>query len=356
MKTIERNSNLELLKIFSLFLIIIFHYVFYSGIDIYSLEKPSIYLLDFIYMLGKTGVNCFMLITGYFCIKNNFNIKRLLKIIASCIFYIIFLRIITLCLGFDFGYLFDFPFTTGFWWYMTIYIILYILSPSINRCILNQSRKENLRLCIILITIFSIIPSLVGLSYGFIEGFPFFNRLLWMITVYIIGANIRLYFDDYRNKWLLDLGILVFFTIFLIYYINHFISYSSFIYLDYFQSSNLLLVFLYSIFLFLTFKNLNVKNNKIINNVSSCSLGIYLLHDGSSRIVIWNNIFHNNLVLSNFSTHWYYMLFSIIAIFIVGIIVESFRKILFKFTLDKMLDSKSFNNYIKYIDNTFDSL
>lgn len=68
----ERNSNLELFRIVVMLTIVAHHYVVNSGltaIDGPILANPlsveSIFLLIF-GMWGKIGINCFVLITGYF--------------------------------------------------------------------------------------------------------------------------------------------------------------------------------------------------------------------------------------------------------------------------------------------------
>ena len=79
----ERNSNLELLRIISMLLIIMHHYSihgFSPNILYYSSNK---YILDFLSLEGKLGVNCFILISGYFMINQKFTIKKLLSILGE---------------------------------------------------------------------------------------------------------------------------------------------------------------------------------------------------------------------------------------------------------------------------------
>ena len=71
----KRDSNLELYRIITMILIVAHHYVVNSGLTdplgpIYQtpLSFPSIFLLLF-GAWGKTGINCFVLITGYFMCK-----------------------------------------------------------------------------------------------------------------------------------------------------------------------------------------------------------------------------------------------------------------------------------------------
>ena len=73
----RRSSNLELFRIITMLLIVAHHYVVNSGLTatdgpIFSnlLSWKSIFLLLF-GAWGKTGINYFVLITGYFMCKSN---------------------------------------------------------------------------------------------------------------------------------------------------------------------------------------------------------------------------------------------------------------------------------------------
>lgn len=66
-----RQSNFELLRIFAMLLIILFHYVYNGGFNLetseFCLNKCVLRTLGF---GGKLGVELFVLITGYFLSKN----------------------------------------------------------------------------------------------------------------------------------------------------------------------------------------------------------------------------------------------------------------------------------------------
>ena len=79
----RRDSNLELFRIITMMLIVAHHYVVNSGLTslIYeNLSKPnSIFLLLF-GAWGKTGINCFVLITGYFMCQSNITCRKFIKL------------------------------------------------------------------------------------------------------------------------------------------------------------------------------------------------------------------------------------------------------------------------------------
>lgn len=85
-----RNSNLELFRIITMLVIVAHHYVVNSGIepiiwDNYPSTK-SLFLLLF-GCGGKTGINCFVLITGYFMCSSQITLRKFLKLLLEIEFY-----------------------------------------------------------------------------------------------------------------------------------------------------------------------------------------------------------------------------------------------------------------------------
>ena len=81
------NSILEVKK---MILIIAHHYVVNSDLINIILSNisncKSIFLLIF-GAWGKIGINCFILISGYFMCKSNIKIKKFIKLFLEVIFY-----------------------------------------------------------------------------------------------------------------------------------------------------------------------------------------------------------------------------------------------------------------------------
>ena len=81
----ERSSNIELFRIITMILIVAHHYVVNSGVvqavltgnDIMSFNSQFLLLFGW---GGKTGINCFVLITGYFMCTSNISLKKFLKL------------------------------------------------------------------------------------------------------------------------------------------------------------------------------------------------------------------------------------------------------------------------------------
>ena len=72
----QRNSNLEILRIIAIIFIISFHLARhgFDGVD-FLLSNPNSYFLYFLGILGKIGVDIFILISAYFMIKSKFTCR-----------------------------------------------------------------------------------------------------------------------------------------------------------------------------------------------------------------------------------------------------------------------------------------
>lgn len=98
----ERNSNLELYRIVTMLLIVAHHYVVNSGLIQIMPNSETTNNSIFLYifgMWGKTGINCFMLITGYFMCKSNITIRKFLKLLLEVEFYKIIIYFIFIISG-----------------------------------------------------------------------------------------------------------------------------------------------------------------------------------------------------------------------------------------------------------------
>ena len=88
----ERKSNFELLRILSMFLIVLTH-CFEHTTWTNSSNMTSNILIN-ITRLGNVGVICFMLITGYFQSNSKIKRKSLITLIIEVLFYSVTITII----------------------------------------------------------------------------------------------------------------------------------------------------------------------------------------------------------------------------------------------------------------------
>jgi surface polysaccharide O-acyltransferase-like enzyme len=328
LKKVERNSNLELLRILAIVMIIAHHYSVHGQWEIGNELSLNRVIVQFLSLGGKLGVNCFVLITGYFMVNSKFNVKKLLKIIGQVFFYsviiMIFFKLFKIYnIGIRETAESFFPIIFSKYWFATTYVELYILSPFLNKFINYCTNKEYKQLLIILTVILSVIPT-------FTNSLPGIDNLAWFVFLYLIASYIRKYPHDLFSRTRLCLLIFTAGCIFIM---------LSVIILDllglkianfpidptFLREMNSLPLLFCSISLFLYFKNINIGSNKIINSVSATTFGIYLIHDNNLiRSYLWVNIAKNN---SYYHSNWLFLhaIVTIILVFIVCLFIEYFR-------------------------------
>lgn len=309
-------------------------------------------------MFGELGVNLFFLIMGYFMINGSFKIKKLILIIAQVFFY----HLITIILGnyigiyeiSNFRSLFAtfFPITSNFYWYITVYILLYIFSPYITILCRNMTKATYQRFLVMLLVLYSFIPTFLGVFYNTTESLLYYNRLIWGIIVYFIGAYIKLYSISLINTKKKSIilacvsALVMLVSILVIEKFNNFfaiigINESAYLW----TPNNAPMIFL-SISIFNIFANLKIKENIFINKLASTTLGIYLLHDGILANWLWKIVFKTK-VYQNSYILLFYIIGCGITVFIVGACVDLIRQIIEKNTIKRIIDSNTFNKLFK---------
>ena len=89
----SRESKIELLRIFSMLLIISLHWGGYC-INILTLKLYSFewFFCWFIRGIAYISVNVYVLITAYFLCKSPFRIRKLIKLVVEVWFYSVFIQ------------------------------------------------------------------------------------------------------------------------------------------------------------------------------------------------------------------------------------------------------------------------
>lgn len=297
----KRSSNFELLRIVSMIMIMVHHYALHGGY--FSQTTHTLtdgYSLLFLEIGGKIGVNCFVLISGYFMATSQFKGKNLVSYFAQTWFYsILFFLLLALTgisskpLRMDTVGSALFPVSMSEYWFMTAFISLYFCIPILNYIIRHISRKALLTIIIVTVFIWSILPTFSIFLYKK----PFnSNNLTWFITLYFIAAYIRLYPHPVLKKPRRHLlfSVLLYISVFCISFLLILLSKKVDYYekeLDYFCSMQTLPVLLCALELFIGFRGMRLRPSRWINTISSTTLGIYLIHDNPYvREFLWDNL------------------------------------------------------------------
>ncbi len=341
MKILKRNSNIELLRIISMFMIVLSHYVVHGGIDRTTLPiGPNRMLLEYS-ILGNIGVIIFILITGYYSVNNEkpFKLKRLISLIFQVFFYSALFYLVFVFMGLERfsmgGFVKNFlPVTFNMYWFVTVYIILYIFIPYINILLNKISREKHLRLVIILLVLFSIIPTFIPKSYW---GD---NEIVQVFMYYIIGAYLGKYKDNYfsSKKHCYSIMIMAAVSIMLLVLVFDILG-ANFSQLSalarnsaHWLNRESIFSILFSIALFSAFANRRPFTNNFINSIASCVLGVYLISDNHFiRKILWVNML-DNPNYANSPILILHMAGSVVVVFAVCAAIEFIRQK----TLEKM--------------------
>ena len=349
----KRNSNIELLRIIAMFMIVLSHYSIHSGVITTDLPIGFNRFLFESANFGNIGVIIFVIITGYFSIdsKEPFKLKKLLLLILETMFYSISIFIIFVLLGketFSIKILVHnaFPITYQIYWFMSAYVILYILIPYLN-IMLNSCNKKQLSLLLGIIFILSILNTINNRLY-------YINELIQIIMFYIIGAYLKRFEPNIlknkkNNIFILLLTLFIMMTSVIIIDLIKIKLPNILISSDYLYGRFKITSLLFSISLFLSFKNSKPINNKLINIISQATLGVYLIHENPSMInVLWNNILHVSKYAYS-KTLIIHMIISVIIIYFICSIIDLIRKYTIE-KLDYILYSKIENQIYKIKD------
>lgn len=340
MENSKRDSGIEMLRIFSMILILIHHFAVHSNFAFNegTLTFEKIFI-DILASVGKLGVNIFIVISCYFLIDSKPKIKKVLLFIIDVTFYSILMYIISALVLKEFSYknLIEsiLPFIFDTYWFATTYIVFYIISPLINIIINNIERKIYSAYILILSFIFVVIPT-------FFYKAPEFSNLAWFIYMYLVIGFIKKYklkvFNDYKMCKMLTISGICFIILSVIIFniigtrINVFWKHSA-----YFSSINKIPSTLTSIFMFYMIKNKQYKFNSKINNIAKSVFSVYLIHDNPFfSSILWETICHNSLFRGFDLIIHFVVVCSVV--FIGCIVMDKIRIKLFEKSTSKMVD------------------
>ncbi len=368
MKEKTRNSNYELLRIVSMFYIVLYHIIVHGKVIENSFGTVTMLAL-IIKCITLVHVNCFILITGYFQCKSKFRFSKVWQLVNISLFYKILILVVLIPLGLiTLNYL-DIIKQLSFlnfsqYWFVKIYIFLYCLTPFLNKLINSMSKSEFTKLLLVLFVIMSLIPYITGLEGFDNNGLNLYN----MVFMYFIGAYLRIYplKDSYLfKKCSKQLFQVILFSIYCMCIVFNITILSTsylckdlnLIFNDIYKHISLVywmystpLVIIQSIAFFTLFGTFDIKN-RFINKISSLTLGIYLIHDNNfmgGNLFRWIGVNRFPIYSCRFL---FYIFVVAVTIFIVGSIVEFIRQCLFKFIYNRKISKKIRDKYNNWIHN-----
>ena len=357
----ERSSNLELYRILVMLLIVAHHYVVNSGlVDFMVLDMQSTLTSGnifgggkslYFYLLGawgKTGINCFVLITGYFMCKSSITLRKFLKLILQVYFYIIVINSVFAITGYHhFGLKESLKLLCPLKGindnFTSCYLMFFLCIPFLNAMIHNISRKQHQLLIALLLFGFSVV-AFPKLHYD-----VRINYVTWFSVLYVVGSYLRLYplkYDGNLSFWAIltfaSIAMGIMSVLYLLYKGVFLGAYS------YISDSNQILSLVIGVSSFMMFKNLPVPQSKWINAIASTTFGVLLIHANSNTMRQW--LWRDTVDCVGHYSDIHYIVYSICAILCVFAICSAIDYIRIK-TLEKQQISsveKVINKILKY--------
>lgn len=335
----ERNTGMDLFRIFSMFMIVIIHINCHGGIIYRGFEKHDL-LVWLLEALVLSAVDCFALLSGYVGITSHFRfgkaVQRWLQVLFWSVFFTVVFFIIkpeifsadTLIKSF-------FPIMFSQYWYFTAYMCMYLFTPFLNAAVDHIDKKQA---GILVLTVFfavSVLPTVFQRDvYGTGNGFS----VIWLTALYVVGACVRRF--DFFEK----LPQRVWYSVLLVSVLLTYLS--RLIIIDYkevnpdfswdwsaFTVYTSPTIFTEAFSLLMIFRRICIKSEKIKNTVmffSPLAFGVYLVHEHPlvREYVIENRFYHFHGLHTLLIVPA--IILSGIVIFIVCAILEYIRILLFK--------------------------
>ena len=280
---------MELLRIICMFMIVMHHFaifVWYPGIT--SLI-PKTSIIENVVLISHcfffVGVNCFVLISGYFSIRTS--LRGFLHLYGVYVFYALLIAV------FQYFYSAEYatmaipekcfhvavhslmPWDNNSYWFLNAYLALFMMAPFLNVAIAGLSKANYIRVLVLLTILNVVFGNFFSIELLNTWGFS----VAQFVYLYMIGGYIRNHISleaIRQHRWMnfggyilsaLIWGIFVAVQVFQIPFLGRFFKAFSY---------NNIYVLVASVFFFLFMLSFDIKS-KTINWLASSCIAVYLL-------------------------------------------------------------------------------
>lgn len=290
-----RSSNLELYRIVCMLMIVAHHYVVNSGVkadDGPIVADPS--AMNSIFLLlfgawGKTGINCFLMITGYFMCTSKITIRKFIKLMGQIYLYKLLLYPILLVAGYEtFSPVRIVKVLMPTWGlsnnFIGCFIAFWLTIPFLNILVQNMTKRQHELLLLLLLGMYTLLGSIPTFGVAI-------NYVTWFGIIYFIASYIRLYPNPlFESKslwgWMTLASVLL--AIASIVGLRLMFGATGAKYCYFFVAdSNKIFAVAIALCSFLWFKNMDIKYSKIINAFGAGTFGVLLIHANSDAMRTW---------------------------------------------------------------------
>jgi len=250
------------------------------------------------------------------------------------------------------------------YWFMNCYLVLYLISPFLNKFIKSLNQWDHRKCLLISFLLFSIVAYFTNNATINNNG----STIIQFVFLYLLGAYLHKYpiKDNFHFKYyskekrqLIFLFGYVFFTLInflLLSFSMHLSDFdnqglqtiSSYIFNSKYGYSNPIVI-VQTVCYFLYFETISFKS-KLINIISSTTLGIYLIHDNLYiRSIVYKFLNIDKGSIMTFSQCLISMILGIIVIFVGSLLIEYLRTVISKFLSKRKFIITIQNKFYNYI-------
>ena len=340
----KRLANVELLRVVAMLMVVMLHYLGKGEL----LPEKNLYMDITGYVawilesLSIVAVNVYVLISGYFLVESEFKPGKIVKLVSQVLFYTIMITI----LAFSFGLVGKeelgfynlivqlFPFQLEQYWFMTSYLVLYIVSPVLAMGVKSLSQKNLKIVTLIMVAFMCVEKSILPVQIVFDQrGYD----ALWFICLFLVAAYIRLYGIKILEK---PFNALLLYLVGCVLLMMEDFAFSI-VYEKYGELGHLvgtpyhynhIFNLLASVGLFVFFLQIKLKDgmfSNIVCLIAPYTLGVYLLHEHIYVRYLWPRWF-------GAGASWNVWIFlggtigTVLIVFSIGILVDYLRSLIFK--------------------------
>lgn len=350
-----RNYGLDLLRMVSMFFVVILHVLGQGGVLHWEEDyKATYYAAWLLEVLAYCAVDCYGILSGYVGIKGRHRPERLLQLWLNVFFYsagitLLFRIFSPKLLVPNSLWAAIFPASWYTYWYFSGYFGLFFAIPYLNKLVNALDERERRHMVIGIFLLFcgtTVIPRANGLDYLRIAGGYSF---VWLCILYLFGACIRTCsFPRWKKyKYLLLYAAVTFFSWAFGFgadyvtkricgeprYFKMFIDYTA------------PTIMIAACCLLLFFEQLQIRREwikKCISTAAPLAFSVYLIH---AHPLIWVNIF-KNIFSSYAAVPWPVMVAKVLKtallIYVSCSVIDFFRVKLFQVCRVKEFTQKLF--------------
>lgn len=301
----RRNSNIEALRLFSMFCIVIHHFYVHNGTELSSLPDSLVRDMFSVYgvAIGKVGVALFLIISVWYTNEETLTfdkqLHRWMTLEKELLFYSILLSLVVPAImdpgDIDQSNIFRafFPVLKRVWWFVSDYVILILVLPFVRKGLKALTRIEHLQITALLVVVYAVLQYCSLL----VSGGSNFVMLLTIVCVayylkwHVVQRDTIRYIGYAAGTLCAAIVVLP-----VLYYLSlksiPFVSAKAEALFDSVSSAQSIIVLCIAFPVFLMVNALPARHSALINTIAQSTLAVYLISDIQSvRSVLWKSWF-----------------------------------------------------------------